>query len=189
METPAQVEFQGMLASPPVEAMVADHVKKLEKLYGRITSCRVVVKDPGERHKTGGLYEINIRLALPDGREVDIGRTPKDDERHSDLPFAINDAFKRAGRRLQDNTRRMEGMVKSHEGQPVGTVIRLDPAGEFGFLQSSAGEEVYFHRNSVLAGKFSELSVGSRVTFSEEIGKKGAQASTVQLLGKHGLRP
>ena len=98
--------------------MIADHVKKLEQRYGRITACRIVVKGPGNRHQTGGLYDINIRLALPDGREVDIGRTPKADERHSDLPFAINDAFKRARRRLQDNARRMEGMTKSHEGQP-----------------------------------------------------------------------
>jgi hypothetical protein len=73
--------------------MITDHVKKLEQLYGRITACRIVVKGPGNRHKTGGLYDINIRLTLPDGREVDIGRTSKDDERHSGgLPFAINDA-------------------------------------------------------------------------------------------------
>jgi cold shock CspA family protein len=163
-------------------------VKKLEQLYGRITACRIAVKGPGNRHKTGGLYDVNIRLALPDGREVDIGRTPKDDERHSDLPFAINDAFKRAGRRLQDSARRMEGMVKSHEGQPVGTVIRLDPAGEFGFIRTSDGEEIYFHRNSLVDVPFSELTVGSRVLFADEIGEKGAQATTVKLLGKHGLR-
>jgi ribosome-associated translation inhibitor RaiA len=116
MQTPVEIEFQAMVASPAVQDMIADHVKKLEQLYGRITACRIVVKGPGDRHKTGGLYDIKIRLALPDGREVDIGRTPKDDERHSDLQFAINDAFKRAGRRLQDSARRMEGMVKSHEG-------------------------------------------------------------------------
>lgn len=188
MQTPVKIEFQDMADSAAVEDMIADHVKKLEQLYGRITACRIVVKGPGNRHKTGGLYDINIRLALPDGRDVDIGRTPKDDERHSDLPFAINDAFKRAGRRLQDTARRMEGKVKSHEGQPVGTVIRLDPAGEFGFLQSNDGEEIYFHRNSVLDGAFSELVVGSRVVFTDEIGEKGAQATTVKLLEKHGLR-
>jgi cold shock CspA family protein len=104
------------------------------------------------------------------------------------LPFAINDAFKRAGRRLQDNARRMEGMVKSHEGQPIGTVVRLDPAGEFGFLRSNDGDEIYFHRNSIVDGAFSELAVGSRVVFADEIGEKGAQATTVKLLGKHGLR-
>ena len=188
MQTPVEIEFQEMVASPAVQDMIADHMKKLEQLYGRITACRIVVKGPGNRHKTGGLYDINIRIALPDGHEVDIGRTPKDDERHSDLPFAINDAFKRAGRRLQDSTRRMEGMVKSHEGQPVGTVVRLDPAGEFGFIRSSDGEEIYFHRNSLVDVPFSELAVGSRGMFADEIGEKGAQATTVKLLGKHGLR-
>ena len=79
-------------------------------------------------------------------------------------------------------------MIKSHEGQPIGTVVRLDPAGEFGFLRSSDGEEIYFDRNSVLDGEFSELPVGSRVVFVEEIGEKGAQAGTMKLLGKHRLR-
>jgi cold shock CspA family protein/ribosome-associated translation inhibitor RaiA len=188
MQTPVELEFQEMVATPAVEELIADQVKKLEKRYGRITACRIVVKGPGNRHQSGGLYEVNIRLALPDGREVNIGRTPKADERHSELAFAVNDAFKRARRRLQDNARRMEGMVKSHEAQPVGTVVRLDPAGEFGFLRSSDGEEVYFHRNSILDGEFSELAIGSRVLFADEIGEKGAQATTVKLLGKHGLR-
>jgi cold shock CspA family protein/ribosome-associated translation inhibitor RaiA len=188
MQTPVEIEFQEMASSPAVQDLVAGQVKKLEKRYGRITACRIVVKAPGDRHQTGGLYDINIRLALPDGREVNIGRTPKADERHSELPFAINDAFKRARRQLQDNTRRMEGKVKSHEGQPVGTVVRLDPAGEYGFLRSADGQEIYFHRNSVLGVELSELAIGSRVVFSEEIGEKGPQATTVKLLGKHGLR-
>ena len=188
MQTPVEIEFQEMAASPVVQEMIADQVKKLEQRYGRITASRIVIKGPGNRHQTGGLYDINIRLALPDGREVNIGRTPNADERHSDLPFAINDAFKRARRRLQDNARRMQGMTKSHEGRPIGTVVRLDPAGEFGFLRSTDGGEVYFHRNSVLDAEFSELAIGSRVVFAEEIGEKGPQATTVRLLGKHGLR-
>jgi len=188
MQTPLEIEFQDMAASPAVQEQVADLVEKLETRYGRITAGRIIVKGPGNRHQTGGLYEINIRLALPDGREVNVGRTPKADERHSDLAFAINDAFKRARRRLQDNARLMEGRVKSHEAQPVGTVVRLDPAGEFGFLRSSDGAEIYFHRNSLVGGEFSELAVGSRVTFADEIGEKGPQATTVKLLGKHGLR-
>jgi cold shock CspA family protein/ribosome-associated translation inhibitor RaiA len=188
MQTPVEIEFQEMVASPAVEKLIADQVKKLERRYGRITACRIVVKGPGNRHQTGGLYDINIRLALPDGREVDVGRTPKADERHSELPFAINDAFKRARRQLQDKARRMEGKIKSHEGQPIGTVVRLDPNGEFGFLRSNDGQEIYFHRNSVVEGEFSELAIGSRVVFADEIGEKGPQASTVKLLGKHGLR-
>ncbi|MGB9117388.1 cold shock domain-containing protein [Bradyrhizobium sp.] len=188
MQTPVEVEFQEMAASPAIQEVITGQVKKLEQRYGRITACRIVVKGPGNRHQTGGLYDVNIRMALPDGREVNIGRTPKADERHAELSFAINDAFKRARRRLQDNARQMEGMIKSHEGQPIGTVVRLDPAGEFGFLRSSDGEEIYFHRNSILGTKLSELDIGSRVVFSHEIGEKGPQATTVKLLGKHALR-
>ena len=114
MQTPVEIEYQELAADPALQEMIADQVKKLETRFGRITACRIVVKGPGGRHHNGGLYDINIRLALPDGREVNIGRTPKADERHSDLPFAVNDAFKRARRQLQDNARRMEGMVKSH---------------------------------------------------------------------------
>jgi cold shock CspA family protein len=40
----------------------------------------------------------------------------------------------------------------------------------------------------VLGHGASRLQVGSRVTFVEELGEKGPQATTVRLLGKHGLR-
>ena len=113
---------------------------------------------------------------------------PRRRMRHADLTFALDDAFKHARRQLQDQVRRAQGDVKYHEGLPIGTVVRIDPSGEFGFLETGDGQEVYFHRNSVLDDGFSRLHVGSRVTFAEELGEKGAQATTVKLLGKHGLR-
>ena len=70
----------------------------------------------------------------------------------------------------------------------IGKVVRLDPLGEFGKLESSDGQEIYFHRNSVLRGDYARLVVGSRVTYAEEMGEKGPQASTVKLMGKHILR-
>lgn len=188
MQTPVEIDFQGMQAVSTVRDAIADRVARLEQRYGRLTACRVVLKAPGGHHHTGGLYEVNIHLALPDGKEVNIGRTAQADERHGDLTFAINDAFKRARRRLQDQVRRLQGQVKQHENQPIGTVTSLAASGEFGFLQSSDGREIYFHRNSVLDGRFSHLAVGSRVIFAEEMGEKGPQASTVKLLGKHGQR-
>lgn len=188
MQTPLELDFQGMDARADVQAEISKHVAALEDRFGRATACRVVVRAPGGHHRTGGLYEINIRMALPDGREVNVDRTAKADERHSDLPFAINDAFKRARRQLQDNVRELQGHVKTHEGAPIGTIVRLDSSGEFGFLESPDGREIYFHHNSVLDAAFSRLAAGTRVTFVEEVGEKGPQASTVKLLGKHGLR-
>lgn len=182
MQTPVQIDYQGMTSRPDVQETIERHVAELEQRFGRVTACRVVLKAPGAHHRKGEPYELNIRLALPGGREVNVDRTPHADERHGDLTFAINDAFKRARRQLQDHVRKLQGQTKQHEAPSSGTVKRLDPTGEFGFLESSDGQEIYFHKNSLLKGVMRDLKVGSRVSFVEEQGDKGPQASTVKLL-------
>jgi len=143
-------------------------------------------KEPGGHYQNGGLYEVNIRLALPNGREVNVGRTATADELHSDLTFAINDAFKRARAARSRSQAPGCGEAAQRPADRNGHAARS--SGEFGFLESGDGREIYFHRNSVLDGGLSRLAVGSRATFAEEAGEKGPQASTVKLLGKHGLR-
>jgi len=188
VQTQPEIDFQGLNRTPAIQAVIEERVEELEERCGRITACRVMVKAPSQHHRTSGLYEIHIHLSLPDGREVNVTRTPTADERHSDVTFALNDAFRHARRQLQDRVRRIQGKVKHHEAAAIGKVIRIDPAGEFGFLESSDGQEIYFHRNSVVDGEFVRLRVGSQVTYMEEIGEKGAQASTVKRLGKHSLK-
>jgi ribosome-associated translation inhibitor RaiA len=114
MQTPPDIVFEGLSATPQIKDAIDAHLTQLERRWGRITACRVVVKGPGQRHRKGGLYEIRIRLALPDGRDVNITRTPPADGRQSDLTFALDDAFKHARRRLQDQVRRMQGHIKHH---------------------------------------------------------------------------
>ena len=48
-------------------------------------------------------------------------------------------------------------------------------------LITEAGEEVYFHRNSVIGGGFDSLKISDRVRYvvDPEEGEKGPQASTV----------
>jgi len=117
METAPRIEFDGLEPTEKVREDVAGYVAGLEDRFGRITACHVVVRSPGEHHRSGGLYEINIRLALPDGREINVGRTPGADERHGDVHFAVHDAFKRARRQLQDQVRRLRGQTKTHAPQ------------------------------------------------------------------------
>lgn len=188
MQTPAQIEFENLTPSPELRVAIDRHLAELERHFGRATAGRIVVRGPGDGHKTGGQYQVSIRLALPEGREVNVGRTPKDDERYADLTFAVDDAFRRARRQLQDQARLLRGQTKHHEAEPVGTVVRIDPSGEFGFLEAADGQEIYFSCNSVLKDR-SNIVVGTRVSYVEEIGDKGPQASTVKLLGKHSLRP
>lgn len=194
MQTPAEIDFQGIHADDHLRSCVNRNISTLEQRFGRITACRVVIRGPSERHRKGGAFEVSMRLTLPQGREVAIGRSEgrvreaDTDNRLLDPVVAINDAFKRARRRLQDHARRMQGHVKVHDGPPIATVTRYNDATGFGFLETPDGREIYFHRNSVLDDGARHVAPGTRVTFFEEMGEKGPQASTVRVLGKHAMR-
>lgn len=188
METPVQIDFQGMKPTEQVRDAIDEHVSELEERFGRITACRVVVRAPSAHHRNGGAYAIFVRLVLPNGREVIIDRTTSEDPRHADFSFALNDAFKRARRQLQDEVRVMRGHIKAHEEAPLATVVKLDPEEGFGFLQTDDGREIYFHQNSVVNDAFRRLEVGWRVTFVESTGDKGPQASTVKLVSRRSAR-
>lgn len=114
MQTPAQIEFENMTVTAELRAAIDEQIAELEKRFGRATAGRVLVRGPGNHHKTSGRYQVSIRLALPDGREVNVRRTPNADERYADLTFAMDSAFKRARRQLQDQARLLRGHVKRH---------------------------------------------------------------------------
>lgn len=120
METPVEIDFPGTKPDPALRSVVEAHVAALEKRFGRITACRIAVAAPSGRHRTGGLYEVRIHLALPGGNTIDVDHVPNDDERFAEVSFAVNDAFKRARRRLQDRVRRMQGRVKTHNAKAAG---------------------------------------------------------------------
>ena len=54
-------------------------------------------------------------------------------------------------------------------------------AGEFGFIETQDGREIYFHRDAVLDGAFNRMVLGSEVRFVEEEGENGPQARIVRL--------
>lgn len=186
MQTPVQIDFKGHEGSEVQKAAIHEYLAELERMFDRIVAGRIAVTAPGKHHRGGEPYEISIWLKLPDGREVDVSRSPATDERYADFKFAVGDAFRRAQRQLRDQVERMQGEVKTAAVQPTGTVLRL--LDDHGFLESAGGLEIYFHRNSVLNGGFGKLEPGMKVSFVEEQGEKGPQASTVKLLGKHALR-
>jgi cold shock CspA family protein len=185
MKTQPQIDFQGAEATADRQEKILRQIERLEAFFGRATSCRVVVKSPGGHHKTGGLYEINVHVALPDNREVAVHRTPHQDERFQDFDFALNDAFSRARRQLQDQIRNMRGEVKHHEAAAdTGVVVKLMAGEGYGFLEAADGREIYFHRNSMQEGSFDDLKPGVFVSFVEEEGRDGPQASRLRPLGR-----
>ena len=104
------------------------------------------------------------------------------------LRQAIDDAFKAAGRRLQDYVRRQRGDIKSPSLLPEARVSKILPQEGYGFLSSDDGREIYFHKNSVLGRAFPRLKIGTIVRFVEEPGEKGPQASTVRIISKQRIQ-
>jgi hypothetical protein len=92
----------------------------------------VAIEVPHRHHKKGKPIHIRIDVTLP-GKEIVIKRVPvaihrtsvngelaasshaQSKSAHADLQLVIHDAFKAAGRRIQDFARRQRGQVKKHQ--------------------------------------------------------------------------
>lgn len=186
MPIPLQITFRNMLPSPAVRADIEQQAEKLARLHGRLMSCRVVIRAPHRRHHKGNLYQVSIDAKVP-GTEIAVTRDPGAHHAHQDVYVAVRDAFNALARRLEDVARTRRGDTKEHEAEPHGRISRLFP--DYGFIDSSTGDQVYFHANAVANGAFNRLSVGDEIRYSAEIGEKGLQATVVKRAGKHHMVP
>jgi ribosomal subunit interface protein len=184
MKIPLSITFRGVDPSPAVKDAVQERADKLEKFYGDIMHCHVVVEKPHQHHHKGNLYHIRIDVTVP-GNELVVQRAPEAHHAHEDPYVAIRDAFDSMRRQLEDYARIRRGKVKTHEVPAHGRVFQLDPEHDHGKLETPDGREVYFHRNSVVDTPFDKLTIGAEVRYVEELGEKGPQASSVYLIGKH----
>lgn len=187
MKVPLDISFQNTEPSPAIRFEVERQAKRLEKFYGRITSCNVTVIAPSARRRQCDLFKIDIRIAMPSHTDVFVTKTHGDAAEHEHYVVAIKDAFDAAQRQIEDAVRKTRGQVKPHEEGDHGHVAKFLAEQDCGFIETGDGREVYFHRNSVLDDAFDRLTVGSEVRFVEEMGEKGPQASTVRMVGKHHL--
>lgn len=179
MQVPLEVTFRNMGHSDAIEALVRERVEKLEKFFSRITSCRVIVEQSAHREKARALvYHARVQVRVPGGELVG-DKEPPPQRFHEDLHIALRDAFDAVARELEDFVRRERGDVKTHEKHPSGRIERIFPDRGYGFITNAHGDSVYFHRNSVQNTAFEHLAVGTEVSFVEEDGDKGPQASAV----------
>ncbi|OPY90192.1 MAG: Cold shock protein 2 [Syntrophus sp. PtaU1.Bin208] len=176
MIIPLQITGHGVELSEEVRDEITERANNLDRFYDRIMRCRVVVDEPKKHPHAGKLYSVHIVMTVPGGEVV----TKR--EQNDDLFVAMRDAFDAAQRMLEDFSREQRGDVKSHEKQPRGRISVIFPDQGYGFLVSPEGYDVYFHENSVINRNFEKLSVGMEVSYTEEMGDKGPQASTVIVL-------
>jgi len=187
MQVPIEITFRNCQSSEEIQSEIVRHASRLEKFSTRITSCHVTVDAPETRHRRGDIFKIEIHIAMPQHKDIFVNTTHGDVAAHEHVAVAIKDAFAAAQRQLEDVQREMRGEVKLHAVEDHGRVMKFLAGEDSGFIETADGREIYFHRNAVLDGKFDHLVVGSEVRFVEEMGEKGAQASTVRVIGAHHL--
>jgi len=181
MILPLQITFRHIDPSPALETRIRELAARLEKFCPQIMRCHVIVEPLPHHQQQGALYDFHIDITLP-GEEIAIRRAHPADHAHEDPYVALRDAFRAARRRLEDYERRRRGDVKRHAGKAHGWISELDSAQGFGRIETEDGRLIYFHRNSLIDGRFEDLTTGTEVRFAEEAGDLGPQASTVYVI-------
>jgi len=199
MQLTPNITFRGVERTDALETEILARLRKLETYYGRIMGCRVLLELVQRHHEAGNRYHVRIDLTVPgeeivvaheaglhataqDVDEERLSKVAESDPERKHARVAIREAFDIARRQLQDYARRQRATVKTAARQSRGRVSQLFPVDEYGYIEAEDGHEVYFQKSSVLKDAFDRLAVESAVSFVEEHGEKGPQASTVKLL-------
>jgi putative sigma-54 modulation protein len=100
MNAPVEVHFHGIQKSDAVEQRVRDKVAKLEKLSGRMTSCRVVLEATQRSALKPKVYCIKIEIGVPRQRPIVIRHERVGSHASEELTLALREAFEVASRKL-----------------------------------------------------------------------------------------
>ncbi|SET33776.1 ribosomal subunit interface protein [Nitrosospira multiformis] len=173
MKLQLQITTRDIPHSEALENHIRQKAEKLETFYPQIMGCRIVVEVPHKHKHQGNLFNVRLDITVP-GKELVVTREPNED-----VYVALRDAFDAAKRQLEDYGRRQRGEVKAHAPVLHGKVVRLMPEEGYGFVETSGGQELYFHRENLANNNFEQLEEGSEVQFLEDIGSEGFQAKRV----------
>jgi len=186
MQVPLELSFRNVHRTDELEELIRRKVTKLERLCDYIISCRVAVELLQKYPDTGNPYKVRIDVKVPPSHEIVAKQTASEGDMHDPLETIINKTFRAAERQLRELTDRQHGETKTHPRQQVmGMIHQLYPERGYGFIKTiDTGEDIYFHRNSVLHDDISRLTIGTGVRFTAELGEKGLQASTVEVVYK-----
>lgn len=176
MQLPLQITIRDFPHSEVLENHIAKKAEKLNQFCQRIMSCRVVVEVPQKHQHQGKLFNVRIDLTVPHN---EFAVTRNNDQ---DVYIALREAFDDARRKLKEYSG-TNGRNSHYPKLPLsGVIARIFKNEGYGFIETLDGHEVYFH-HSVVKPKsfFKHLMDGLPVTFLEEMGEKGPQASRVRL--------
>jgi ribosome-associated translation inhibitor RaiA len=117
MQTPVEIHFHGIEKSEAVEQRVREKVAKLEKHFGRMTRCRVVLEAPHRSAQKPKVFQIKIEISLPRRQPIVVCHEREGAHAHEELPLAIRDAFEAALRKVDDAGTKITARPKLERGR------------------------------------------------------------------------
>lgn len=187
MQRPLQISFRDVEHTKELDALIRNEVKKLEKVCDHMVGCKVTVEKIQKSHETGNPYRVRVDVTVPPGHEIVSKNKHKKGEATQPLMAAIRESFDNERDQLRDLVQKQQYEVKNHKNKEINGVVRkLFPERGYGFIENEEGVEIYFHRNSVLNNDFDKTKIGTGVSYIEEAGEKGPQASSVKIVNQPG---
>jgi ribosome-associated translation inhibitor RaiA len=110
MLLPLRITFRDLDPSAPVAEYIRKHADKLDRLFGRMTACRVVIERQTDHPQS---YRVLIDVVVP-GNELIVGRSAGEERDRSDVYLAIDAAFEDMERVLDEQAGKRRGEVKRH---------------------------------------------------------------------------
>jgi len=177
MQVPLEITFHNIDSSASAEEQIRSHVADLERIFERMTSCRVRVDQRARNSHDTIPPVVHLEVGVPGHRDVIVSYEPDHLQRkfqQPDLRQAINEAFRIAERQLLDIKEQLSGRTKEGyhdaENRALGQIAELTPEKDSGFILTSNGGLLYFHRNRMLSGDFDRLKPGDAVYYVEQMG-------------------
>jgi ribosomal subunit interface protein len=182
MQVAPQVIFKDLDRSPWVEDYVAERMRHLEKFSDEITSCHVTLSQEQGSHRKGNRYSVMVEVRIPQ-HDLAVKKQKEIREMQTQLPALINQAFGAIEKQLKKTVALRRHDEKVHNGKPHAVVEKVFGDEGYGFIRTVEDDrQFYFHRNAVLHDDFERLTIGTQVSFVPELGDKGPQATSVQIV-------
>jgi len=188
MNLQTEIAFRGMDSDNRLKQLVQRHVQRLDHVGDGLVSCRVAIERRQPPVRTGAPYHVRVEVKIaPDGDLVVHKSGDAERTEHRSATTLVKQAFHAMERRVREETSRRRYEIKRHD-VPRAFVERVFPEEGYGFARTEDGEDVYIHRNAVLHRGFERLTPGTAVRIEAARGRKGPQATSVEIIDKPGAR-
>lgn len=167
-----EIHIEGLRVAIPtaLHDWITERLEALNRPQEDIVHARVTLEK--NQHHQQGADEARIVLAV-------TGKTLSATKIGKTFDEAVNQAFDAITREVRAFRAQRRRVVNELAPHLKGRILRIFHERGYGFIETEAHQEVYFHATSVHGIAFEDLDVEMPVEVDVEAGDKGPQASRV----------